>query len=627
MYSANITRIILNMHTFKKNCIIPQKNLTIQLCIIYNKQYKEKFMAFNSNGQISYLVLDSLSDGSKYGLEIIEYITKKTNGGFLMKKPTLYSCLTRMEKKGLVSSSYWGESELGGKRHYYSITDLGRETLKELEATFKDVAVSSSIFEAEVETSSPEMVEEKQEEKSENITFLEQSNFFDLVKPVENKTVSDDEDDEDTPLANQINFFDIPVEEETEDITTERIVDKEIDKEQEITAEISKVEEEKIEYYQSILENTQSAPVKDDAVFLDESERVELSKDQEEQNKRIFDSSSELKKYRKKKSFSENQIEMSVVYDSEEDNELQKAKIAALKQSLLNMKNGNVEEIEPKTEEPAYAEPTCVEPAIQPETYQYQNTTDTEKEEVEEKDDGVFITERMSASSVPIQRKIAPPNIDIFKDKLPAPKRNSDLEPTYSDMMSKIMERKKEKEIETHTPPVQDTKFQSMNNYSDLKKYYNSQGIDFKEYQKSPVNKSHNTNLLKFICSIIMFVLSAVASAILYVVLNSTENIVYSTSFMFYTLPACFLCYCIYAFISYKTTESKKPALLYTASVNWIVFTLASMVVIVVNILCGMQVENILQYLTSLLLPTISFAIIFPINHHIKKFVYERYSK
>ena len=89
-------------------------------------------MAFSSNGQISYLVLDSLSSGSKYGLEIIEYISQKTNGGFVMKKPTLYSCLTRMEKKGLVSSSFWGESELGGKRHYYSITQAGRENLAEL---------------------------------------------------------------------------------------------------------------------------------------------------------------------------------------------------------------------------------------------------------------------------------------------------------------------------------------------------------------------------------------------------------------------------------------------------------------------------------------------------------------
>ena len=93
-------------------------------------------MAFNSNGQVQYLVLDSLKEGSKYGLEIIEYISKKTGGNYIMKKPTLYSCLTRMEKKGYVSSSFWGESELGGKRHYYSITSSGKNTLEELEKDF-----------------------------------------------------------------------------------------------------------------------------------------------------------------------------------------------------------------------------------------------------------------------------------------------------------------------------------------------------------------------------------------------------------------------------------------------------------------------------------------------------------
>ena len=126
-------------------------------------------MAFNSNGQISYLVLDSLSSGSKYGLEIIEYISKKTGGTYIMKKPTLYSCLTRMEKKGLVSSSYWGESELGGKRHYYSITSSGKETLEELSKLF-----ANSSFESE------EKIEETSVE--EKPTFLHQGNIFDMVK-------------------------------------------------------------------------------------------------------------------------------------------------------------------------------------------------------------------------------------------------------------------------------------------------------------------------------------------------------------------------------------------------------------------------------------------------------------
>lgn len=586
-------------------------------------------MAFNSNGQISYLVLDSLAEGSKYGLEIIEYITKKTNGGFIMKKPTLYSCLTRMEKKGLVSSSYWGESELGGKRHYYSITDAGRESLKELEETFSGVEVSSSIFEAEPEKTveqspvsvvSPSQEVEKTEEKD-STTFLEQSNFFDMVKPAQTQVVEDDEDDEDAPLANQINFFDMPAIEEKQEIQEEssqaEIEEEKVEEETE--------SQEKMDYYQSILEN--DTPVKDDAVLLDDNERVELSKDQEQQNKMIFDSSSELKKYRKKKSFSENQIEMSVVYENNDDEDLQKARIAELKQSLLNMKNGYVEE--DKTEEESQEEveqpqPVFVQPAVS--VKEYQSPAQEQSKDEEEKDDGIFITARMSATEVPVQRKIAPPNIDVYKDKLPAPKRNSELEPTYKDMMSKIFERKKEKELENPTP-VQDTKFQSLNSYADLKKYYNSQGIDFKEYQKAPVKKTHNTNLLKFVNSLVMLGLSAIASIILFIVLNASGNILHSTSFMFYTIPLCFVAYSAYRFVVYKTSESKKPVMLYNAMVCWIVFALASLVVLVINIICGMQVETIAKFLTSLLLPIIAFAIIFPANYYIQKYLFARYFK
>ena len=139
-------------------------------------------MAFSSNGQISYYVLESLANGSKYGLEIIEHISKKTNGGYIMKKPTLYSCLTRMEKKGLVSSSYWGESELGGKRHYYSITSEGRQSLAELE---KQLPAEELTQVSQKTEETPLVVEEQtptQTENEEKPTYLQQDNLFDLVK-------------------------------------------------------------------------------------------------------------------------------------------------------------------------------------------------------------------------------------------------------------------------------------------------------------------------------------------------------------------------------------------------------------------------------------------------------------
>lgn len=77
-------------------------------------------------GHIDTIILKSLFEGDKYGLEIIQEIEEKSNGSYELKQPTLYSCLKRLENQGLISS-YWEDSEIGGKRHYYTLTDLGKE--------------------------------------------------------------------------------------------------------------------------------------------------------------------------------------------------------------------------------------------------------------------------------------------------------------------------------------------------------------------------------------------------------------------------------------------------------------------------------------------------------------------
>ncbi len=79
---------------------------------------------------INTLILSSLVNKSLYGLEIIKYVKDETNGEIVLKQPSLYSALRRLEAKKLVSS-YWEDSELGGKRHYYTITRIGKEILED----------------------------------------------------------------------------------------------------------------------------------------------------------------------------------------------------------------------------------------------------------------------------------------------------------------------------------------------------------------------------------------------------------------------------------------------------------------------------------------------------------------
>ncbi len=77
-------------------------------------------------GSISQILLNALVSGDKYGYEICKDIEQKSNGKLLLKQPSLYSSLRRMEGQGLITS-YWADSELGGRRHYYSITEKGKK--------------------------------------------------------------------------------------------------------------------------------------------------------------------------------------------------------------------------------------------------------------------------------------------------------------------------------------------------------------------------------------------------------------------------------------------------------------------------------------------------------------------
>lgn len=71
------------------------------------------------------LILLELNGGNKYGLEITKAIEKRSSGKIVIKQPTLYAILKKLEKSKFISS-YWLDSEIGGKRHYYKITENGK---------------------------------------------------------------------------------------------------------------------------------------------------------------------------------------------------------------------------------------------------------------------------------------------------------------------------------------------------------------------------------------------------------------------------------------------------------------------------------------------------------------------
>ena len=96
-----------------------------------------------SRGSVNNIILRTLVNGDKYGYEIIKEVEEYSNGKIVLKQPSLYSSLTRFEEKKFVSS-YWGDSDIGGRRHYYHLTEEGMEyyrrvVLKETDEQDNDI--------------------------------------------------------------------------------------------------------------------------------------------------------------------------------------------------------------------------------------------------------------------------------------------------------------------------------------------------------------------------------------------------------------------------------------------------------------------------------------------------------
>ena len=77
-------------------------------------------------GNIDTIILKTMLEEDKYGLDIIKEVEQRSSGTYELKQPTLYSCLKRLENQELITS-YWLDSDIGGRRHYYKLTEKGRE--------------------------------------------------------------------------------------------------------------------------------------------------------------------------------------------------------------------------------------------------------------------------------------------------------------------------------------------------------------------------------------------------------------------------------------------------------------------------------------------------------------------
>lgn len=113
------------------------------------------------------IILYQLKEEDKYGLEIVDAINKCSQNKIDVKQTTLYPLLKKLEKSRFISS-YWQDSEIGGKRHYYKITENGLsqlETYPALTELLKNLEENEA---AEPNIDSPALSEAEKGTKNQN---------------------------------------------------------------------------------------------------------------------------------------------------------------------------------------------------------------------------------------------------------------------------------------------------------------------------------------------------------------------------------------------------------------------------------------------------------------------------
>lgn len=223
------------------------------------------------------MILLELSDGAKYGIELTKSIETKSNGKVVIKQPTLYTILKKLEKSKFISS-YWEDSEIGGKRHYYKLTQYGNNQVSTLpsfsvllENALKDDdsdienqnSISESKNELDIqfeqnETTSNSYSESIQPQKIEFDNFSASNSFDDVFSSLSNSTnlyeKQEDENDDDLEALRQERIKQSKIESsETKYVS---IMDLLVDDKDENTNQI-KLNQDTVEIKESVLPSSE----------------------------------------------------------------------------------------------------------------------------------------------------------------------------------------------------------------------------------------------------------------------------------------------------------------------------------------------------------------------------------
>ena len=562
-------------------------------------------MELYAKGQLSYLILTCMQERDFYGLDIISEISNRSNGRINLKKPSVYSNLTRMEKQGYITS-YLQSSDFGPNRKYYSLTEKGRGFYSELKSYFEKNNIDVfRDFQDEVQVDDSTQPMQNVEVSTETKRNEEDDGFFDFSSLNEALESPSIEPVREVQVVEEQN---VVVENKTEEISLFNLTEENVINNENVNINNSP---QKTEEPSALQEPEQP---KDDAVFL-------TNENVNDYNKRLYDISKDINKIKRKRSFADDQIAMTATDPLYVSNEKVKLNIENFKNSILENREKYQENRTNSFE--YFKQKNIIEtnkPVNQPSTPTLQ-----QKKEEEAKDDAKFITSRIDVSQVERAKKIEPPKLKIVSEntkdtRLPAPKRDKTIDPSHREILNKLY-------LRTKDGNTSEAREDSIYDYNDLKDYYKSQNITFNIYEKSMVRSKHNTNKLYFINSLIVFLLSAIISTTLFLVFNNTALTYSKTNFLFILLPALTIIDVVYKFYNYRNYNGWIPTKIKPQWQVWLIYFIASLAVVGLNFAFGLAVKPFELFATTLVLPLAIIFIMIPLRYYLKRLLLVKFWK
>lgn len=92
-------------------------------------------------GTLDVLVLRALAGEAKHGYGVSNWIRERSDGALGVEDAALYQALHRLERRGLVESS-WGVSENNRRARFYTLTGRGRRRLEAEDSQWRRYAAA-----------------------------------------------------------------------------------------------------------------------------------------------------------------------------------------------------------------------------------------------------------------------------------------------------------------------------------------------------------------------------------------------------------------------------------------------------------------------------------------------------